>query len=72
MHSFTVIAPTEWNKLPQAIITMESITGFRKQLKDLPIQISLSSTIAYLPYQMLTWILTSFWNWITPFWISAP
>ena len=30
LHSFTVAAPTEWNKLPQAIRTMGSISGFRK------------------------------------------
>ena len=33
LHSFIVGAPTEWNKLPQAIRTIESISGFRKQLK---------------------------------------
>ena len=26
-------APTEWNKLPQAVRTQDSITGFRQQLK---------------------------------------
>ena len=31
--SFIAGAPTEWNKLPQAIRTIESISGFRKQLK---------------------------------------
>ena len=31
--SFIVTAPTEWNKFPQAIRTMGSISGFRKQLK---------------------------------------
>ena len=33
LRSFTVGAPTEWNKLPQAIRIIESISGFRKQLK---------------------------------------
>ena len=33
LRSFIVGAPTEWNKLPQAIRTIESISGFRKQLK---------------------------------------
>ena len=33
LRSFTVAAPTEWNKLPQAIRTVGSISGFRKQLK---------------------------------------
>ena len=33
LHSFIVGAPTEWNKIPQAIRTIESISGFRKQLK---------------------------------------
>ena len=33
LHSFIVGALTEWNKLPQAIRTIESISGFRKQLK---------------------------------------
>ena len=33
LRSFTVAAPTEWNKRPQAIRTMKSISGFRKQLK---------------------------------------
>ena len=33
LHSFTVAAPTERNKLPQAISTMGNISGFRKQLK---------------------------------------
>ena len=31
--SFIAGAPTEWNKLPQAIKTIESISGFTKQLK---------------------------------------
>ena len=31
--SFIVAAPTEWNKLPQAIRTMGSISGFKNQLK---------------------------------------
>ena len=31
--SFRVGAPTEWNKLREAIRTIESISGFRKQLK---------------------------------------
>ena len=31
LQSFIVAAPTEWNKLPQAIRTIESISGFRKQ-----------------------------------------
>ena len=31
--SFIIGAPTEWNKLPQAIRTIESISGFRKRLK---------------------------------------
>ena len=33
LHSFIAGAPTEWNKLPQAIRTIENISGFRKQLK---------------------------------------
>ena len=33
LRSFIVGAPTEWNKLPQAIRVIESISGFRKQLK---------------------------------------
>ena len=33
LRSFTIGAPTEWNKLPQAIRIIESISGFRKQLK---------------------------------------
>ena len=33
LRSFIVVAPTEWNKLPQAIRTMGSISGFRKQFK---------------------------------------
>ena len=33
LSSFTVGVPTEWNKLPQAIRIIESISGFRKQLK---------------------------------------
>ena len=33
LPSFMVNAPTDWNKLPQAIRTIESISGFRKQLK---------------------------------------
>ena len=33
LRSFIVGAPTEWNKLPQTIRTIESISGFRKQLK---------------------------------------
>ena len=33
LRSFIAGAPTEWNKLPQAIRTIESISGFRKQLK---------------------------------------
>ena len=33
LHSFIVGALTEWSKLPQAIRTIESISGFRKQLK---------------------------------------
>ena len=33
LRSFIVGAPTEWNKLPQAFRTIESISGFRKQLK---------------------------------------
>ena len=31
--SFIAGAPTEWKKLPKAIRTIESISGFRKQLK---------------------------------------
>ena len=34
--SFIVGDPTEWNKLPQAIRTIESISGFRKQLNAYP------------------------------------
>ena len=33
LRSFIAGASTEWNKLPQAIRTIESIFGFRKQLK---------------------------------------
>ena len=33
LSSFIVWAPTEWNKLPQSTRTIESISGFRKQLK---------------------------------------
>ena len=33
LRSFIVGAPTEWNKFPHAIRTIESISGFRKQLK---------------------------------------
>ena len=33
LRNFIAGAPTEWNKLPQAIRTIESISGFRKQLK---------------------------------------
>ena len=33
LRSFIVGDPTEWNKIPQAIRTIESISGFRKQLK---------------------------------------
>ena len=33
LRSFIVAAPTEGNKLPQAIRTMGNISGFRKQLK---------------------------------------
>ena len=33
LRSFMAAAPTEWNKLPQVIRTIESISGFRKQLK---------------------------------------
>ena len=33
LRSFTVAAPTEWSKLPQAIRTAGSISGFRTQLK---------------------------------------
>ena len=33
VHSFAVAALTEWNKLPQAVRTWDSINGFRKQLK---------------------------------------
>ena len=33
LRSFIVGAPIEWNKLPQAIRIIESISGFRKQLK---------------------------------------
>ena len=33
LRSFIVGAPTEWNKLPQAIRTIEGVSGFRKQLK---------------------------------------
>ena len=31
LRSFIIGAPTEWNKLPRAIRTIESISGFRKQ-----------------------------------------
>ena len=65
--SFTVAAPTELKKLHQAIRTVGSISGFKKQLKT-SFQISLFSTTAYLPCQTLTWTLTSFWNWTIPFW----
>ena len=33
LHSFIVADPTQWNKLPQVIRTIESISGFRQQLK---------------------------------------
>ena len=33
LRSFIVGAPTEWNMLPQAIRSIESISGFRKRLK---------------------------------------
>ena len=33
MHSFAIAAPTEWNKLCQAIRTQDSINEFRQQLK---------------------------------------
>ena len=33
LRKFILGAPTEWNKLTQAIRTIESISGFRKQLK---------------------------------------
>ena len=72
LRSFIVAAPTEWNKLPQAIRTIESISGFRKQLKTSFQKSYLSCTIAYLPYRMLIWKQTSFWNWTIPFWTSAP
>ena len=32
-HSFVNAIPSEWNKLPQAIRTQDSISGFRQQLK---------------------------------------
>ena len=59
LHSFTVAASTEWNKLPQAIRTVESYLWIQKTVENISFQISLSSTIACLPYQMLIWILTS-------------
>ena len=31
--TFVVAAFTEWNKLPQAVTTQDSVTGFRQQLK---------------------------------------
>ena len=43
LRSFIAGAPTEWNKLPQAIRTKESISGFRKQLK------TYLFTLAYSP-----------------------
>ena len=33
MHSFAVATLTEWNKLPQAVRTQDSINGFRQHLK---------------------------------------
>ena len=33
LRSFTVGAPTEWNKLPQAIRNIQTISGFIKRLK---------------------------------------
>ena len=33
LRTFAVAAPTELNKLPQTIRTVQSISGFRKQLK---------------------------------------
>ena len=33
MHSFAVAATREWNKLPQAVRTQDSINGFRQKLK---------------------------------------
>ena len=57
LHSFAVAAPTEWNKLPQAIRTVKSFSDFRKQLKRIfsdwhIIHYSLS------PLLMQIWILT--------------
>ena len=43
MRSFAVAAPVEWNKLPQASRTKDSLTGF----EGLSIQISLSYTIVF-------------------------
>ena len=40
--SFTVAAPTEWNKLPQAVRTY---LGIYKTVENVSFQISLSSTM---------------------------
>ena len=61
LRSFIVGTPIEWNKLPQAIGIIESISGFRKQVKT-SFQISLSSTLAFLPFRTLIWQRTLFWN----------
>ena len=67
LHSFAVASPTEWNKLPQAIRTVENISEYQKTVENVSFQIGPSSTIAYLLYQTLIWILTSFLNLDYPF-----
>ena len=67
LRSFIVAAPTEWNKFPQAISTIESISGFQKTVENISFQISLSSTIAYLPYGTLIWKWTFFLELDYPF-----
>ena len=47
------------------------VSWFQKTVENISFPISLSSTMAYLPYWMLIWKRTSFWNWTIPFWTSA-
>ena len=44
--SFIVAAPTEWNKLPQAIRTIESISSFKKQLKTYLFRLAYTSPVS--------------------------
>ena len=48
--SFVVSALTEWDKLPQALRTQDSINGFRQQLKFLG-----KPTHPHSPSPPLTW-----------------